>query len=80
MLNYTLFCSSVRLWNDSGSPSRFYFGSRVKDRSGSAANNKEMLRDLPGNNNAADFYINSGLYIAFGIGLCGMNCNLQSQD
>ena len=35
---------------------RFYSGSRVKDRSGNAANNKETLCDLPGNNDIADFF------------------------
>jgi len=59
---------------------RFYSGSRVKDRSGNAANNKETLCDLPGNNDTADFFVNSSLYIAFEMGLCEMNCNLQSQD
>ena len=39
-LNYTLSCTSVCMCNDSASPSRFCFGSRVKDRSGKAANDR----------------------------------------
>lgn len=50
--------SSICMCKDSASTSinRFYSGSRVKDRSGNAANNKETLWDLPGNNDTAGFF------------------------
>lgn len=40
MLNYTLSCTSVCMCEDCVPPFRFYFRSRVKDRSGNAANYK----------------------------------------
>lgn len=65
---------------DSASINRFYSGSRVKDRRGNAANNQETLCDSPGDNDTADFFVHSSLYIAFEMGLGEMNFNLQSQD
>lgn len=50
----------------------------VKDRSGNAANNKETLLDLPGTMILLLFL--STCFIAFEMGLCELDCNLQSQD